>query len=44
VGFAMIVNGGDGEAWKGLEDQLALTLLEYPAGPSIDEIGPRPAG
>jgi D-alanyl-D-alanine carboxypeptidase/D-alanyl-D-alanine-endopeptidase (penicillin-binding protein 4) len=44
VGFAMIVNGGDGEAWKGLEDQLALTLLDYPAGPSIEEIGPRPPG
>jgi D-alanyl-D-alanine carboxypeptidase/D-alanyl-D-alanine-endopeptidase (penicillin-binding protein 4) len=44
VGFAMIVNGGDGEAWKGLEDQLALTLLDYPAGPDIAEIGPRPPG
>ena len=40
VTFAVIVNAGDAERFKAVEDQLAVTLMDYPQGPSIDQLMP----
>ena len=42
VVFSIIANGADEEALKGTEERLAEKLLDWPAGPSTEAIGPRP--
>lgn len=43
VTFAIIVNtGGDSEQFKAVEEQLVLTLMDYPGGPDIADLMPLP--
>lgn len=41
VGFAVLVNAAGAEQYREVEDQLALTLMDYPRGPSVESLGPR---
>ena len=40
VVFSMIINAPDAERFKAVEDQLALTLMDYPQGPDVAELMP----
>jgi D-alanyl-D-alanine carboxypeptidase/D-alanyl-D-alanine-endopeptidase (penicillin-binding protein 4) len=42
VVFAIVANGGDEEALKSVEDQMATAMLTYPQGPTVDQLGPKP--